>query len=219
MATQDERRSELYGMFTGIISEIGTVHAVVQGRGRVSLKVSTSEAFSASGEQGQSVAVDGVCLSITEVGRDHLCFDVIDESLRRSTLGRLQAGHQVHLEHSMKFGAPVGGHLVSGHVHGTFEVVRIEDWAEFSVLWGRVTTEWIRFFIPKGYVAIAGTSLTIVDVDDSTGLFSVHLIPDTLRRTLLGRLKPQDRVNFEAEQNTITIVTAIERTISRLMKR
>ena len=204
-------------MFTGIITEVGTIKKMARSTGKLSFEIQASEVFCKEAKLGQSVAVDGVCLSITEFTKTSLCFDAIEETCLKTTIGDLRLGQSIHLENSMKFGDQIGGHMVSGHVHGKFEVVRFEDFGDFAVLTGKVSREWSKFLMPKGFISISGASLTLVDVNVKQGIFTVHLIPDTLKRTHFANLQSGDHLNFEVEQSTLTMVTTLERTLERML--
>jgi len=148
-------------------------------------------------QPGASVCVDGVCLTVSERSDNRLEFDVIRETLDRSTLSRLRAGDRVNLERSLRAGDRIDGHFVQGHVDGLVRVVRRQAGDEGDVLWLEPPEELRPYLIPKGSVALAGTSLTIAALRD--GRFSVALIPTTLERTTLGRVKAGDELNVETD--------------------
>jgi riboflavin synthase alpha subunit len=139
---------------------------------------------------GESVSVSGVCLTVARLDGARAGFDLVPETLRRSTLGGLRRGGRVNLERSLRYGDRVSGHFVSGHVEGTGLVARAG-----AVL--RIETPLAGRLLPKGSVAVDGVSLTVVDVEP--GAFTVALIPTTRRITTLGRLRKGDRVNLEPD--------------------
>ena len=157
--------------------------------------------------QGSSLAVDGVCLTVCGIDGARLDFDVIAETLGRSTLGRLQVGQRVNLERPLRADGRIDGHFVQGHVDGTARVTRREASRRQWVLWFQPPAELVRFMIPKGSVAVSGISLTIASVHDAQ--FSVALIPTTLAHTTLGDLNVGDLVNVESDLLARTVVHAL----------
>lgn len=183
-------------MFTGLVEGMGRVGAVAPGHGLTRLTLETP--FPA-GELalGESVAVDGVCLTATSLLAGGFSVDAVAETLRLTTLGRLRPGDPVNLERALRVGDRLGGHLVQGHVDGTAEVLRVtRDGGDVRL---RVALPGaLRPYVAhKGSIALSGVSLTVAAVD-SAG-FEVALIPETLSRTTLGRLGPGDRVNVEVD--------------------
>ena len=169
-------------MFTGIVREVGRV--VEFDGSRLVVDASTDAAG------GDSVAVDGVCLTVLEGSR--LAFDVVPETLSRTTLGELQPGDRVNIEPALRVGDPLGGHHVQGHVDG---VGRVRSTGE--PVWIDAPVEILRYSVEKGSITVDGVSLTIAAVDDDG--FAVALIPHTLTATTLGELEPGDAVNLEAD--------------------
>ena len=135
---------------------------------------------------------------------------MIGETLQRTTLKQLGKGDFVNIERAARFGDEIGGHLLSGHIMGTAHIESIERTAHNCVMWLRCSLEWGKYLFSKGYIALNGASLTLVDVEKATGLFSVHLIPETLRQTTLGAKKAGDLVNIEIDAQTQAIVETIE---------
>lgn len=152
------------------------------------------------------MSVDGVCLTVVSLEDGRATFDVIPETLMKTTLQYLQEGQLVGCERSLKFGDEVGGHLVSGHVWGVVTIYQIEN-NEFTF---SCPQDWIQYIFPKGYVALDGASLTVVDVS-LDGYFSVHLIPETLRMTSLGKKQEGDPVNLEIDSQSQVIVDTLAR--------
>jgi riboflavin synthase len=171
-------------MFTGIVRAVGTVTAFDGSR----LVVETATEAGV----GDSVAIAGVCLTVTGRENGSLDFDVVGETLDRTTLGGLAAGARVNVEPSLRVGDPLGGHIVQGHVDG---VGSLRERAELT--WFDAPLEITRYCVEKGSIAVDGTSLTVAAVDD--GGFAVALIPHTLAVTTLGSLEAGDPVNLEVD--------------------
>jgi riboflavin synthase len=199
-------------VFTGIIERIGEVRGVAaQSAGR-RLSVACT-GFWEELAAGASVAVDGVCLTIAGRRGDTAEFDVIHETLSRSTLGELQAGSRVNLERSLQAGARLDGHFVQGHVDAVATIARIERSGGEARWTFALDSEPLRCVIPKGGVAVDGISLTVTNV--TPGAFSVALIPTTLERTTLGGKTVGARVNIETDILSRTIVHALQSIIGR----
>jgi riboflavin synthase len=196
-------------VFTGIVQGAFPVHSVIDRPGLRTLAVALAPALRDGLEVGASVAIAGVCLTVTSLTGEAVTFDAIEETQRRTTLGRLRAGERVNVERSARAGAEVGGHELSGHVDATAEIVAVDRPAGNHVFTFRVPRELIRYVFPKGFVALDGCSLTVVDVDRDAGTFSVHLIPETLRVTTFDARRAGDRVNLEIERRTQVIVDTV----------
>jgi riboflavin synthase len=178
-------------VFTGIVRELGRVQAVENGE-TVRLRLE-APATAADVAVGDSVSLNGVCLTATEVSDGLLTFDAVQETLRRSTLGRLETGVGVNVEPALRAGEPLGGHLVQGHVDG---VGRVRS-ADGETLEIEAPPDVLRYCVEKGSVAIDGVSMTIASLGD--GSFSVAVVPHTREVTTLGALKEGDEVNLEAD--------------------
>ena len=172
-------------MFTGLVREVGTVRSMEGGRLVV--------ACALTAELGDSVAVDGVCLTVVENAGGELAFDTVPETLARTSLGTLDHGSRVNLEPSLRAGDPLGGHYVQGHVDGVGALRGTTD----GLTWFDAPVELLRYVAEKGSIAVQGTSLTVAAVDGSG--FAVALIPHTLEATNLGALEPGDPVNLETD--------------------
>lgn len=196
-------------MFTGITRGTFDVVSVVSDGGSFSFWVDLGETLSAGLDLGASVSIDGVCQTAVAIEGTRVCFEAIEETLSVTTLGSLVAGAQVSVERSLRFGDEIGGHEVAGHVTGTGEILSTEVRDGVHDLRIAVPLAWSSFILPKGFIAIDGSSLTIGSV--APGWFEVHLIPETLRRTNLGRKRPGDRVNVELDPRTVALVTTVER--------
>jgi riboflavin synthase len=179
-------------MFTGIVREVGEVEAVEAGGEQVRLRIRAPET-AAGTAVGDSVAVNGVCLTAVEAADGVLAFDAVPETLRRSSLGRLVSGAAVNLEPAVRAGEPLGGHFVQGHVDGVGRVRRVD--AEGVEV--EAPAEVLRYCVEKGSIAVEGVSLTIAALAGDG--FSVALIPHTRAVTTLGRLREGDEVNLEAD--------------------
>lgn len=183
-------------MFTGIIEEIGTILAVRRGAHSSALLVRAKVILSDL-KIGDSVAVNGVCLTATDKTADGFTADVMHETLSRSTLGVLMAGSRVNLERAMAANGRFGGHIVSGHVDGTGRIFRIRR--DDIAIWYTVEApaELLRLLVEKGSVAMDGISLTVAAVSEKD--FSVSLIPHTASATSLSEKRIGDRVNLETD--------------------
>jgi riboflavin synthase len=183
-------------MFTGLVESLGTVdRAERDGSGYV-LSVSEPN-LAAHLSVGESVAVNGVCLTVVGRDSDTFRFQVGPETLRCTNLGELQRGDRVNLERALAAGDRLGGHIVQGHIDGVGRVARRQRRDEWEMVWFDCPAELARFMAPKGSVAVDGVSLTLVDVAPAG--FSVALIPHTLAQTTLGFKQPPASVNLETD--------------------
>ena len=201
-------------MFTGIVQGTAEVKAVESGADSRRLLLAFPEGATAGLVRGASVAVSGVCLTAVAIDGRDVAFDVIDETLRRSTLGTAAAGHALNFERAARFGDEVGGHQLSGHVWGVGEVVERQDRDDNRALVVRVEPGVMRYVFEKGYIGIDGTSLTVGAVDREAGTFSLHLIPETLEVTTLGAAEVGARVNVEVDAMTQAVVDTVERVLA-----
>lgn len=184
-------------MFTGIVRELGTVMRVERPDGLARLSVHAPQTASRVGRL-ESVAVNGVCLSVVDVRRHAMVFEVIPETQRLTTLGSLRSGARVHLEPSLSVTDRLHGHILFGHVDGVGTVVRRRERPGELVVEIRAAPQLRRFLVAKGPVAVDGVSLT-VGHSPTASTFTVHLIPETLRQTTLGLRAAGDRVNIELD--------------------
>ena len=185
-------------MFTGIIQDVGTVRAVTPRSGDVEFVVAVDRLPLATTRAGDSIAVDGVCLTVTRIGANEFAADVSRETLAVTTLGGLEAGTRVNLEPALRAGEPLGGHLVSGHVDGVAEVLSMEPDARSVRVAIRVPAALARYIARKGSVCVDGVSLTVNRVQGDT--FDVNLVPHTQAVTTLGEWRAGRRVNLEVDQ-------------------
>jgi riboflavin synthase len=177
-------------VFTGLISHTGRVQ-------QTGSRLAVHTALAGELETGDSIAVNGVCVTAVEIDGDRFEADVMEETLRLTSLGRLQEGDEVNLELALRVGDRLGGHFVQGHVDGTGKIESIEQHEHSRVLRVSGAPDLMRYIARKGSIAIDGVSLTVVDVDDEG--FSVSLIPETLERTTLGSAREGDHVNLEVD--------------------
>jgi riboflavin synthase len=194
-------------MFTGLVHEVGTVTSASARDGGAELGVSASMA--ASLERGDSVLVNGICLTATRTSSDTFAADLSPETLRRSSLGELEVGHRVNLELPLRPQDRLGGHIVQGHVDAVAEIRTIEDEGSARNLWVEAPPPVMRYVVEKGSVALDGVSLTVTAVEDHG--FGVSLIPETLDRTNLGDVLPGHRINLEVD----VMAKYVEKLLSR----
>lgn len=181
-------------MFTGIVEEIGTIRSIQKGGRGCILDVGCGEVLKGSRE-GDSIAVNGVCLTVTRLGTDGFTADVMPETVHRSNLSGLGTGSKVNLERAMAADGRFGGHIVSGHVDGMGKIQKVEE--DANAVWYTVEAvpEILHYIVEKGSVTIDGISLTVAYVDETC--FKVSIIPHTRSVTTLGLRVPGDRVNLE----------------------
>lgn len=207
-------------MFTGIITGIAKLTRLEQQPGLSTLTFCLPKNLTDNLQTGASVAIDGTCLTVVNIDSypkdnvedNQVIFNVIDETLQKTTLGNIQVTDNVNVERSARLGDEIGGHWVSGHVQGKVEIIKIETFVNNYVLHFLIPHPWICYIFPKGYIALNGASLTIVDVNKSKNTFTVHLIPETLKRTTFSQKKVGDYVNFEVDHHTQIIVDTLYHT-------
>jgi riboflavin synthase len=183
-------------MFTGIVEELGEVIQIEPDGDSARLTV-RGPLVTQDAEHGASIAVNGVCLTVTDLKDDAFTADVVKETLHRSSLGVLRPGSRVNLERSVRLADRLGGHLVQGHVDGVGAVVSREPGERWDVVTISLPEALSRYVVEKGSIAVDGTSLTVVEAGRDR--FTVALIPTTLARTVLGSKQPGDPVNIEAD--------------------
>jgi riboflavin synthase len=191
-------------VFTGIVRELGSVEALEESEAGARLRIRAPETAGGTAV-GDSVSVNGVCLTAVAVDDGVLAFDAVPETLRRSSLGRLGAGSAVNVEPALRAGEPLGGHIVQGHVDGVARVRRADD----EGLEIEAPPEILRYCVEKGSIAVEGVSLTIASLSDDA--FTVALVPHTRAVTTLGALGPGDEVNIEVD----LLAKHVERLIER----
>ena len=199
-------------MFTGIVSGKGHVQKIVRYEDYISLIIKAPKDFSKNLIKGASVAVNGVCLTVKKGKTDILEFDVIEETLQKTNLKDISKSSKVNLERSMTAKTEIGGHLVSGHIHGTGEVLKVINRQATKDLQIKIPISLREYFFYKGYVALNGCSLTIGKVLKTS--FYIHLIPETVSVTTFKDIKKGDLINIEIEQATINTVETVKRVMS-----
>ena len=204
-------------MFTGIVQGVATVLQLADRPGLRSFRLDFPAGFGQGLTIGASVAVDGVCLTVTALhGNDGADFDVMQQSLNLTTLAALQAGSRINVERAAREGAEIGGHPLSGHVDvmGTVADVRRPD--NNHVLRIELPAPWMRYVFAKGYIAVNGASLTVAQARrerDGSGDFEVWLIPETLRMTTFADKPAGSQLNIEIERQTQVFVDTVRETI------
>ena len=202
-------------MFTGIVTATGRVQSTSDTTDVQRVAIIPLDGFATGIVAGASIAVDGVCLTVSAVTGNALEFDVVAETLARTTLGeRLTEGATVNLERSARLGDEIGGHLVSGHISTTGTVIMVETTNGVHDLRLHVGHGWMAYIFEKGFVALDGISLTVGEIWPETGEFMVHLIPETLARTTIGARTLGDQLNVEID----AITHATVETVTRIME-
>jgi len=195
-------------MFSGIVQEFSKKTEVKSKDYGINLSVRVTKKFTKGLKKGDSVAVNGVCLTVKKFNSDTINFDVIHESLKLTNLKSLNSELPLNLERSLKMGDEIGGHLVSGHIHSKGKILDFKKSKE-TLLKIELPQSIKGYILKKGYVALNGISLTVVNVDSKS--FSVSLIPETLENTNLKFLKKGDLLNIEADQQTVAIVETVKK--------
>ena len=202
-------------MFTGIVQGVRKVTLITDLKGGRRLRIQLND-LAENLQHGSSVAVNGVCLTAIKIEEGCAEFDIIQESLDRSNLGALVIGDSVDIERACYFGDEVGGHQVTGHIDCTGKIDEIRKTPNNRDIVVYCEEEWWGYLIPKGWIAIDGVSLTVVDVGDNW--FSISLIPETLEYTVLGQKVEGDKVNLEFDLTTKVIVKTIQRMFPEIKK-
>ena len=212
-------------MFSGIVEGTGIITNIEERSEHIHWKVQLPKGSEEGLEIGASVSLDGVCLTATNIEDRIIGFDLIQETLQRTTLNERKIGDTVNIERALRYGEEVGGHLVSGHIMSTGTIVDItnpmqqsgentDDTADIQI---SIPNSLIDYIFEKGYIAIDGISLTIGKVDESAG-FYLHIIPETLRRTTLGTKSVGDSVNIEIDSMTQAVVDTVRRVMKKERK-
>lgn len=183
-------------MFTGIVREVGLTAAIAGHSDGIRLEIEAPGTAAATA-LGDSVAIDGCCLTAVAVGAGSIAFDAVPETLARTSLGGLAAGARVNVEPALRAGDPLGGHYVQGHVDGVGVVRSVADEGEGRRVWVDAQPEILRYTVEKGSITMQGVSLTVAELDDSG--FAVALVPHTLAATTLGELVAGRIVNLEVD--------------------
>ena len=197
-------------MFTGLVETICTVKSIRSSVNSTLLEVDLGE-IAAENRIGDSIAVNGVCLTVTGIAGAIVSFDVSAETLAKSTLSKLRPASQVNIERAMKATDRFGGHFVQGHIDGTATIGAIDKHGEFSDIRFAAGAELLDAMVVKGSVAVDGVSLTIANIDQNG--FRIAIIPETLRRTRLGSARTGDCVNIETD----IIVKTVKRQLENIL--
>ena len=195
-------------MFTGIVEELGTIEAMERQGDAMRLTV-RGPLVTADADLGDSIAVNGCCLTVATRAGESFTADVMEETLRKTSLGALQPGSQVNLERAVTPATRLGGHIVQGHVDGTGRVRRRTPSEHWEIVEVEIPDGLSRYLVPKGSITVDGISLTVIDVGSES--FTVSLIPETLARTTLGFKQPGDPVNLEVD----VIAKYVEKMVAR----
>ncbi|MGI5310451.1 riboflavin synthase subunit alpha [Rheinheimera sp. WS51] len=205
-------------MFTGIVQTKALVTEIHdQGQFR-RLTLSVAVAFLEKLSRGASIAINGVCLTVTDFdpAAGWVCFDVIAETLAKTNLGLITPQQQVNFERSLTFGSEIGGHIVSGHIQTTATLVELVKDNNNCFMRLAVAAEFMPYILSKGFIAVEGCSLTVGEVHADG--FNLHLIPETLAITTLGQKQLNDKLNIELDQQTQTIIKTVERVMAQRFK-
>jgi len=197
-------------MFTGLVSELGTVTGVSRGESSAIFTIKAANSVKGLGI-GDSIAVNGVCLTATTLSEDSFTADVMVQTLSLTSLSQLEVGSHVNLELAAQMDMRMGGHIVQGHVDGVGSVLQLvpgEKWAQFDIT---APDHLMKYVVPQGSIALDGVSLTVGSIDDSTNTITVWLIPETLAKTVLSEKKPGDLINIEVD----ILAKYVERLVTR----
>ena len=197
-------------MFTGLVQELGVVADIVRAESSAQISIK-APALAPQIKTGDSVSVDGVCLTATAVTADSFTADAMVQTLAVTSLGQIQSGSAVNLELAARLDTRMGGHIVQGHVDGTGTLVALtpgEQWMKCEV---KVDSALLKYIVAKGSICFSGISLTVGEVNDETSVVTVWLIPETLERTTIATKKPGDLINIE--------VDVLAKYVERMMER
>lgn len=199
-------------MFTGIVQGMAEVIAIKKKDKFQTHTVKLTGEMRQGLAIGASVAHNGCCLTVTRIEGDLIDFDLMQATLALTNLGALAEGDSVNIERAAKFGDEIGGHSMSGHISLVAEVVDVIDSPNNRTIWFSIAEDKIKYVLAKGYIGLDGCSLTIGEVEQDR--FSVHLIPETLERTLFGTRQVGDKINVEFDPQTQAIVDTVERVLA-----
>ncbi|MCK8817810.1 riboflavin synthase [Natroniella sulfidigena] len=183
-------------MFTGIVEEIGKIKKIEHGSNSIALTIQANKVLG-DVKLGDSIATNGVCLTVTDFKENEFTVDVMPETLRNSSLADLKIGHEVNLERALRVGDRLGGHLVSGHIDGVGSIRAKKREDNAVVVTIAPPKELLRYIIPKGSITIDGVSLTVAQLEANT--FDISLIPHTAQITILGKKNVGNKVNLEVD--------------------
>ncbi|MBN6071022.1 riboflavin synthase subunit alpha [Aggregatibacter actinomycetemcomitans] len=201
-------------MFTGIVQGTAQIKAITEKANFRTHIVEMPQEMLKGLQIGASVAHNGVCLTVTEIKNNLVSFDLMQETLKITNLGELNVGDPVNIERAMQMGTEIGGHILSGHVYCTAEIIeRLPSENNLQIWFKLPTKEVMKYVLTKGFIAVDGISLTIGEVREQC--FCVNLIPETLHRTLIGKKAVGDKVNIEIDPQTQAIVDTVERYLAQ----
>lgn len=201
-------------MFSGIVKAMVPIVWVEHNQAITRYRITLPPALCVGLETGASIAVNGVCQTVVTIEDTTVTFDAIEDTLKRTTIPQFIVGQRVNVERSLKMGDEIGGHLLSGHVMGTGKIIHIQaPTPEQRIFEISCDASWMRFILHKGYIALNGVSLTVGDVFPADGLFTVNLIPETLKLTTFGEAKIGDSLNIEIDSQIQAIVETVERVL------
>jgi riboflavin synthase len=202
-------------MFTGIVQTKALVVSFVGNDKFRTLTVDVSSEYLNNLSIGASIAINGVCLTVTQFDQDkgksigQAQFDIIDETLCKTNLVSINVGDEVNLERSVTFGTELGGHIVSGHIQTVAKISDIQNSKDNCKMTLTLDAKWMKYILYKGFVSVNGSSLTVGNINSNS--FDLHLIPETLKLTNLGEAQIGDYLNIEVDQQTYSTVETVER--------
>lgn len=199
-------------MFTGIVQGMAEVVAIDKKQDFQTHTVRLTGTMREGLEIGASVAHNGCCLTVTKLDGELVSFDLMQATLKLTNLGQIEVGNLVNIERAAKFGDEIGGHSMSGHISVMGKIVDVIDTPNNRTIWFELPQDSMKYVLAKGYIGLDGCSLTIGEVEANR--FSVHLIPETLQRTLFGQRKVGEMINVEFDPQTQAIVETVERVLA-----
>lgn len=199
-------------MFTGIVQGMAEVVTIDKKQDFQTHTVRLTGAMKEGLEIGASVAHNGCCLTVTKLDGELVSFDLMQATLKLTNLGQIEVGSLVNIERAAKFGDEIGGHSMSGHISVMGKIVDVIDTPNNRTIWFELPQDSMKYVLAKGYIGLDGCSLTIGEVEANR--FSVHLIPETLQRTLFGQRKVGEMINVEFDPQTQAIVETVERVLA-----
>ena len=201
-------------MFTGIVQGTAQIKAITEAANFRTHVVEMPQEMLKGLQIGASVAHNGVCLTVTEIKGNLVSFDLMQETLKITNLGELKAGDFVNIERAMQMGTEIGGHILSGHVYCTADIIeRIPSENNLQIWFQLPNQDTMKYVVTKGFIAVGGISLTSGEVREQS--FCVNLIPETIHRTLIGKKEVGEKVNIEIDPQTQAIVDTVERYLAQ----
>ncbi|AZT39609.1 riboflavin synthase subunit alpha [Salmonella enterica subsp. enterica serovar Infantis] len=203
-------------MYTGIVQGIELVTSIQENNGYNTISISNNNGFFDDVIIGASVAINGVCLTVTGTDINRVTFDVSALTLQSTTLKNLRVNEKINIERSCRMGSENGGHSLYGHIEGVAFIKDVIQNSETRKVIVNIPDGNIKYFFQKGFIGLHGCSLTINEIDREKNTVSLNLIPETLRLTTLAHLRPGDQVNYEIEQSTRAIVDTLLSTLGNI---